>query len=146
MMDRREKFKYFLLNTLLQTSKILNNSKMTDNKCPTNKIHSLQTLLHSSVLFLFCGLKSCHDPSILSYHFRVVVKLFASGAEIPLVARVQITIGAEVGVTLTVLQMILSLRGLVNKGTYTVELLKKINNTNFFLKFLLFKPKHFASK
>ena len=61
-----------------------------------------------------------------------MVKLFASGAEIPLVARVQITIGAEVGVTLTVLQMILSLRGLVNKGTYTVELLKKINNTNFF--------------
>ena len=63
-----------------------------------------------------------------------MVKLFASGAEIPLVARVQITIGAEVGVTLTVLQMILSLRGLVNKGTYTVELLKKINNTNFFFK------------
>ena len=56
-----------------------------------------------------------------------MVKFFASGAEIPL-------------------QMILSLRGLVNKGTYTLELLQKINNTNFLKKFLQFKPKHFASK
>ena len=64
-----------------------------------------------------------------------MVKVFASDAEIPvaLVAgRVRNPIEVEVVVSLTVLEMFLSLRGLVNKGTYTVELLQKINNTNFF--------------
>ena len=61
-----------------------------------------------------------------------MVKVFASDAEIPVAGRVQVLLEVGVAVSLTVLEMFLSLRGLVNKGTYTVELLQKINNTNFF--------------
>ena len=61
-----------------------------------------------------------------------MVKVFASDAEIPVAGRVQVPLEVGVAVSLTVLEMFLSLRGLVNKGTYTVELLQKINNTNFF--------------
>ena len=89
-------------------------------------------MLHSSVLFLFCGLKSCQDYHLLSNHSGVVVKVYASDAELPVAGRVRVPIEVEVAVSLIVLEMFLSLRGLVNKGTYTVELLQKINNTNFF--------------
>ena len=64
-----------------------------------------------------------------------MVKVFASDAKIPVAGRVRVPIEVKVAALLTVLEMFLSLRGLVNKGTYTVELLQKINNTNFFLKF-----------
>ena len=61
-----------------------------------------------------------------------MVKVFASDAKIPVAGRVRVPIEVKVAALLTVLEMFLSLRGLVNKGTYTVELLQKINNTNFF--------------
>ena len=61
-----------------------------------------------------------------------MVKVFASSAEIPVAGRVPVPIDVKVASLLTVLELFLSLRGLVNKGTYTVELLQKINNTNFF--------------
>ena len=61
-----------------------------------------------------------------------MVKVFASDAEISIAGRVRVLLEVGVAVLLTVLEMFLSLRGLVNKGTYTVELLQKINNTNFF--------------
>ena len=77
-------------------------------------------------------IKVCQDYLVLSYHSGVVVKVFASDAEIPEAGRARTPLEVEVTVSLTVLEMFLSLRGLVNKGTYTVELLQKINNTNFF--------------
>ena len=61
-----------------------------------------------------------------------MVRVFDSDAEIPVAGRVRVPLEVGVAVSLTVLEMFLSLRGLVNKGTYTVELLQKINNTNFF--------------
>ena len=61
-----------------------------------------------------------------------MVKVFASDAEIPVAGRVHVPLEVGVEGSLTVLEMFLSLRGLVNKGTYSVELLQKINNTNFF--------------
>ena len=42
----------------------------------------------------------------LMYHYSVVEKLLASGAEVPLAARVRIPIGAEVGVTPNYLKII----------------------------------------
>ena len=77
-------------------------------------------------------IKLCQDYLLLSYHSGVVVRVFDSDAEIPVAGRVRVPLEVEVAVLLTVLEMFLSLRGLVNKGTYTVELLQKINNTNFF--------------
>ena len=89
-------------------------------------------MLHSSVLFLFCGLKPCQDYLLLSNHSGVVVKVFASEAEIFVAGRVRVLLEVEDAMSLTIQEMILSLCGLVNKGTYTSELLQKINNTNFF--------------
>ena len=61
-----------------------------------------------------------------------MVKVFASEAEILAAGRVRVLLEVEDAMSITIQEMFLSLRGLVNKGTYTVELLQKINNTNFF--------------
>ena len=98
--------------------------------------NTLITHIATLQCFIFIlWIKLCQDYLLLSYHSGVVVRVFDSDAEIPVAGRVRVPLEVGVAVSLTVLEMFLSLRGLVNKGTYTVELLQKINNTNFFLKF-----------
>ena len=48
--------------------------------------------------------KACPDPRSIRHHYSVMVKIFASGAKVPLAARVCALVGAEVGATPTVLQ------------------------------------------
>ena len=50
--------------------------------------------------------KPCQDLFIIRYHYSVVVKVFASGAEVSLGARVRIPIGADLVVMPTFLENI----------------------------------------
>ena len=49
----------------------------------------------------------------MRHHYSVVVRTFASGAEVPLAARVRAPVGADVGATLTILQNIVHISEIV---------------------------------